>query len=106
MTETDREEMELWDLDLEGLGVACSKKLLEQIPPQQVSLMEKTIIKEKTMKFLGIMSESLKDLDGKKKLKKEKRGSHNNVQRIQIVGDNLVALKYPTIEAALYPATK
>ena len=98
--------MELGDLDLEGLEAVCSTKLPEHISPQQVSLLEKAILKTKTMKFLRIMSESLKDLDGKKKLKKEKRGSHNNVQRIQIVGDNLVALKYPTIEAALYPATK
>ena len=41
--------------------------------------MGKEIIKKKTLKFLGIMSESLKDLDGKKKGKKEKRGRHGNV---------------------------
>ena len=52
--ETDGEEMEIGDLDLEGLEVECSKKVPEQIPPQQVSLLEKEIIKEKTMKFLGI----------------------------------------------------
>ena len=68
--EMNREEMEIGDLDLEGLEVACSEKVLEQIPPQQVSLMEKAIIKEKTIKFLGITSESLKDPDGKKKEKK------------------------------------
>ena len=62
--ETDGEEMEIGDLDLEGLEVACSEKVPEQIPPQQVYLLEKEIIKEKTMKFLGIKSESLKDLDG------------------------------------------
>ena len=33
--------MEIGDLDLEGLEVACSKKVPEQIPPQQVSLLEK-----------------------------------------------------------------
>ena len=62
--ETTGEEMEIGDLDLEGLEVACSEKVLEQIPPQEVYLLEKDIIKEKTMKFLGITSESLKDLDG------------------------------------------
>ena len=53
--------------------MTCAEKVPKDIPPQQVSLPEKTIIKEKTMKFLGIMSESLKDLDGKNKGKKEKR---------------------------------
>ena len=64
---TNGEEMEIGDLDLEGLEVACSKKVPEQISPQQVSMLEKVIIKEKTMKFLGITFESLKDPDGKKK---------------------------------------
>ena len=66
--------MELGDLDLEGLEVACYTKLPEHIPSQQVSLLEKEIIKMKTVNFLRITSESLKDPDGKKKGKKEKRG--------------------------------
>ena len=107
LTETEGDEMELGDLDLEGLEVACSAKLPEHIPSQQVSLLEKEIIKMKTVNFLRITSESLKDPDGKKKGKKEKRGRHNNVQRIQLVGAKLVALgQYPTIDVALYPSTK
>ena len=107
LTETKGDEMELGDLDLEGLEVACSAKLPEHIPSQQVSLLEKEIIKMKTMNFLRITSESLKDLDGKKKGKNEKRGRHSSVQRIQLVGPKLVASrKYPTIYVALYPATK
>ena len=72
MTETRIKEMELGDLDLEGLEVACYENLREQIPPQQVSLLEKEFIKEKTMKFLGITFESLKDLDGVKRKVKRK----------------------------------
>ena len=53
------------------------------------------------------MSKSLKDSDGKKKWKKEKRGRPSNVQRIQLVGAQLVASgKYSTIDAALSPTTK
>ena len=59
--------MEIGYLYLEGLEEACSENLPEQIPPQQVSLLGKEIIKAKTMKFLGITSKSLKDPDGKKK---------------------------------------
>ena len=67
------EEMEIGDLDLESLEAACCKKVPETIPPQQVTLLEKAIINAKTMKFMGIMSDSLKDPDGIKKGKKEKR---------------------------------
>ena len=70
--ETDGEEMEIGDLYLEGLEVACSEKVQEKIPPQQVSLLEKAINKAKTMKFLGITSESLKDPNCKKKGKNKK----------------------------------
>ena len=59
------------------------------------------------MKFLGIMFESLKDCDGKKKGGKEKQGRHSNVQRIQMVGAKLVASgQYPNIDATLFPANK
>ena len=59
------------------------------------------------MKFLGVSSESLKDLDGKNKVKKENQGRHSNVQRIKMVGDQLVASgKYPTIDAGLSPKNK
>ena len=71
--ETDGEEMEIGDIDLDGLEVACSEKVPEQIPFQQVTLLEKTIIQEKAMKFLGVAAESLKDPDGKKKGKKKNK---------------------------------
>ena len=68
--ETDGEEMEIGDLDLDGLEAACSKKIPDHIPSQQVSLLEKAIIKAKAMKFLEVAAKSIKDLDGKKKGKK------------------------------------
>ena len=73
VTKTNGEEIEIGDLDLEGLEATCSEKVPRHIPPQQVSMLEKVIIKEKTMKFLGITSGYLKDLDGQKKGKKEKK---------------------------------
>ena len=59
------------------------------------------------MKFLAVSAKSLKDLEGKKKAKKETRGRHSNVQRIQMVGAQLVASgQYPTIDATLSPTNK
>ena len=63
--------MEIGDLDLVGLEMTCSEKVPEKILPQQVKLLEKMIIKAKSMKFLGVSSESLNDPDGKKKGMKE-----------------------------------
>ena len=94
--------MEIGYLDLVGMETTCSEKVPEKILPQQVTLLEKEIIKAKSMNFLGVSEEHLKDTDGKKKGKKENRGRHSNVQRIQMVGEKLVASgKYPTIDAAL-----
>ena len=59
---------------MDGLEVACSDNTPSQIPPQQVSLLEKAIIKEKNMKFLGVTIKSLKEPDRKKKTKKKSRG--------------------------------
>ena len=63
-------DMEIGYLDLEALKVVFYAKTPNHIPPQQVSLLEKAIIKTKTMKCLGIAPESLKDPDGKKKGRK------------------------------------
>ena len=106
-SEAKEEEMEIGDLDLVGMETSCSEKIPEKILPLQVKLLEKAIIKAKSMKFLGVSSESLKDSDGKNKGKKENRRRHSNVQRIKVVGDQLVASrKYPTIDASLSPVNK
>ena len=69
--EVEEEEMEIGDLDLVGLETACSAKIPEKIIPHQVTLLEKEIIKAKSMNFLGVSMESLKDPKGKRKVKKE-----------------------------------
>jgi len=61
------EEILLGKLDLEGLEVAGATEIPESIPPQQVSLLGEAILKSKTVKALGIVTESLKECDGKKK---------------------------------------
>ena len=43
--EVEEEEMEIGDLDLVGLEIACSVKIPEKIIPHQVTLLEKEIIK-------------------------------------------------------------
>ena len=99
--------MEIGDMDLVGLETTCSEKVPEKILPQQVTLLEKAIIKAKSMKFLGVSVEPLKDPNGKKKGNKENRGRHSNVQRIKMVGAQLVASRqYPTIDATLSPVNK
>jgi len=50
------------------------------------------------VKALGIVTESLKDSDGKKKGRGEQRGIHSNVQHIWDIGAKLVAFgQYPAI---------
>ena len=68
--------MEIGYLDLDGLEASCLDKTPTQIPPQQVSLLEKSIIQDKKSSYLGVVIESLKVTDGKKNQKEEKRGSN------------------------------
>ena len=70
ISKVEEEEIEIGDLDLAGLEMACSEKVPKNIPPQQVTLLEKVIIKEKSMKFLGLSFESLRDPNDKNKGKK------------------------------------
>ena len=60
------EDMEIGYLDLDGMEVACSDKVPTQIPPQQVSLLEKAIIQAKNSSSIGVVVESLKVTNGKK----------------------------------------
>ena len=97
--------MEICDLDLNRMEVACSDKDPSLIPPHQVSLLEKAIIQAKNRSSLGVVAESLKVTNGKKNTKKDKRGRPSNVQRIRAIGEQLVASwKNPTIYATLSPS--
>ena len=60
------EDIEIGDLDLDMMEVAFFDKDPSQIPPQQVSLLEKAIIQAKNSSSLGVVVESLKVTDGKK----------------------------------------
>ena len=65
------EDMEIGDMDLEGLEATFSHKIPTQSTPQQVSFLEKVIFQAKNMNSLGVVVESLKDTDGKKKQKRK-----------------------------------
>ena len=67
------EDIEIGDMDLEGLEAAWHDKIPTQSTPQQVSFLEKVIFQAKNMDSLGVVVESLKDIDGKKKQKKKSR---------------------------------
>ena len=70
------EDMEIGDLDLDRLEVACSDKHPSQISPQQVFLLEKAIIQDKKSSSLRVVIESLKVTNGNKNQKKKKRGEY------------------------------
>ena len=99
------EDIEIGDMDMEGLEATCSDKIPTQSTRQQVSFLEKVIFQAKKINSLGVVVESLKDTDGKKKQRKEKQGRPRNVQRIKAIGEQLVALgQYPTINVSLSPS--
>ena len=76
-------DMEIGYLDPVGLEAACSDKTPTQIPPQQVSLLEKAIIQAKNSSSLGVVVESLKVMDGKKNQKKRKEGKAKQCSKNQ-----------------------
>ena len=95
-------DMILGDLDLDGLEEDFAVNNPKDISPQQVNLLEKAIIISKTSKNLGVQKGLLKEVEGKRKGKGEKRGRPTNTQRIQCLGQKLInSGQYPTIEAAL-----
>ena len=100
------EDMEIGDLDLDRMEASCYDQDPAKIPPHQVSLLEKAIIQAKNVNTLGVVTESLKVTEGKgKNSKKDKRGRPSNVQRIKVIGEQLVASgQYPTIDATISPS--
>ena len=59
------EDMQIRDLYIDRLEATCSNKDPATIPPQQVSLLEKSIIQAKNVNNLGVVTEALKVIDGK-----------------------------------------
>jgi len=102
--ESEAEDMSIGELDLDGLEAAFASNQPKDITPQQVNLLEKAIIRLKTGKNLGVGSGTPKELEVKRKGKKEKRGRPTNTQRIHRLGRKLIdSGQYPTIEAAFKP---
>ena len=64
-------DMDLGELDLEGIEKACTKKYKGYIPQQEVSLLNEAIFKSRSSNLLGISSGSHKET--KKKAKEHGR---------------------------------
>ena len=95
------EDMELGELDLEGIEKACDNLNTGYIPFNQLVLFKEALIKSKGSQGLGVLSDSMKGGEGKC------RGRRMNSQRIQDVGGRLVALRqYLAINEAFDFLTK
>lgn len=95
------EDMELRELDLEGIEKACDNPKTGYIPISELVLLKEALIRTKGARGLGVVLESMKGGEGKH------RGRRSNSQRIKDVGGKLVASKqYPKIEEAFNLLTK
>lgn len=93
--EINIEEMEIRELDLDGIEKACDNLLEEYIASEQIALLQEALIKTKGARGLGIAPEPMKGGEAKR------RRRRLNAQRIRDVGGKLVATgKYPTIAEA------
>ena len=79
------EDMELGELDMDGIGKACDNLSTGYIPFEQIALLQEAIIKTKGARGLGVVSKPMKGGEGRK------RGRRPNAQRIQEAGGKLVA---------------
>ena len=91
----DVEDMDLGELDLEGIEKAYDNPKTWYIPFNQITLLKEALIKNKGVRGLGVVSDSMKGGEGKR------RGRRSNSQRIQDTGGKLVASRqYSTINKA------
>jgi len=74
MQEEEGDDMEVGELDLDGIEKACEDPSEGYIPTQQVSLLREPIIKVKIVKALGVMMMNKKEVEGKRKTTCDKRG--------------------------------
>ena len=99
--ENNIEEMEIGELDLEGIEKACDNLQEEYIPLKQIALLQESLIKTKGARGLGIAPEPMKGGETKR------RGRRPNAQRIRDAGGKLMATgKYPTIAEAFKAINK
>ena len=95
------EDMDIGELDLEGIEKSFSKKDKGYVPQEQVSLLKEAILKAKTSNSLGVRLGCFKET---KRITEEcgrKPGHKSNKQRVADVGRRLVeSSQYLTIKAA------
>ena len=90
--ENSTEEMEIGELDLDGIEKACDNLTEEYIPFEKIALLQEAIIKAKGSRGLGIAPKPMKGGENKR------RGTRLNAQRIREANGKLMAMgKYPTI---------
>ena len=82
----ESEEMDIGDLDLEGIEKACSDKALGYVPQEQVSLLKEAILKAKFSNSLGIHSSSFKETKKYGEDSGKKPGRKSNKHRVADVG--------------------
>ena len=70
-SQEEAKDMDLGDLDLEGIEKACTKKYKGYAPQQQVSFLKEAILKSRSSNLLGISSGSYKET--KKKAEEQGR---------------------------------
>jgi len=93
--EVDVEDMELGELDLEGIEKACANPKTGYITFSHIALLKEALIKTKGVRGLRVVSDSMNRGEGKC------RGRQINSQRIQDVGGKLVASgQYSMIDEA------
>ena len=54
------EDMELGELDLDGIEKACDNPTIRYIPFEKITLLKEVIIKTKGVRGLGVVSEPMK----------------------------------------------
>ena len=65
--ETENEEIDLGELDLDGIEKVCDNLSEGYIPTKQITLLQEAIVKTKRVQGLGVVSEPLKGGEGKKR---------------------------------------
>jgi len=106
MEEDEAGEIELGELDLDGIEAACADKGAGYVPFRQVQLLKEAILKLKPPPKLGVGEVTLKEIRKKFKETGNRRGRKTDNQRIKEAGVRMVESgMYPTIKEALEQAS-
>ena len=98
----ESEEMDIDELDLEGIEEACSDKVKGYVPQEHVSLLKEAILKSKFSSSLGINLGSFKETKKPAEDSGKKPGHKSNKHRVAKIGRRFVdSGQYPTIKADL-----